>query len=141
MEHFGYTLRLGSEASPLLNGVMQSGVLVMQSDAWFLQEYVNSCVIRPDLPYWFTDSGNINLRVTEPGAGEVWYSSPSSAGVLTATISRAQTGIPLLLPTPRLIPPNTNVRVDATQLGVNITDNQEPIGFWITLGGSRIAMV
>jgi len=141
IEHIGYALQLGSSAAPLLSGVMQSDVLAMQSDAWFVLQYVSSCVVRPDTPFWFTDSGNINLRITDTGAGEVLYSTPSSAGVLTATISRAQTGIPLLFPLPRIIPPNTNVKVDVTQLGVNVSDNQEPVGFWVFLGGSRIAMV
>jgi len=140
IEHFGYTLQLGSAASPLLSGVMQADVLALQSDAWFVLQYVSSCVVRPNTPQWFTDSGNIMLRIVDTGAGEVLYSTPSSAGVLTATISRPQTGVPLLLPLPRIIPPNTNIQVSATQLGVNVVDNFEPIGFWVFLGGSRIVM-
>lgn len=140
-EHFSYTLRIGTAAAPLLNGVQRSGRLAMQSDAWFVMQYVSSCVIRPNSPQWFTDSGSIQLRVTDTGEGDTLYSSPTSAGVLTATISRPQSGIPLLLPIPRIIPPNTNLKVDVTQLGVNISDNQEPIGFWLFFGGSRIAVV
>lgn len=141
VEHFSYTLPIGSEAAPLVNGVLRAGVLAMEADAFFVLQYVSSCVVRPDMPYWFLDSGNIKLRIADTGAGDVIYSSPLSAGVLTATISRAQTGIPLLLPIPRLIPPQTNINVEVTQLGVNVTDNQEPIGFWLFFGGSRIAMV
>lgn len=141
IEHFGYTARLGTVASPLLSGVMQSKVLAMQSDAWFVLQYVSSCVIRPDEPWYMQDSGNIKLQITDTGAGSVLFSTPSSAGVLTATISRPQTGTPFLLPIPRLIPPNTNVKIDATQMGVNGTDNKEPLGFWIALMGSRVAQV
>ena len=140
-EHFSYVLRIGTEDEPLLDGVERSGYLAMQSDAWFVMQYVSSCVIRPDSPQWFTDSGSIQLRVTDTGESDSLYSSPTSAGVLTATISRPQTGIPLLLPIPRIVPPNTNLKVDVTQLGVNLTDNQEPIGFWLFFGGSRIAVV
>lgn len=138
VEHFGYTVQIGGPYVPLLNGVTQSKILAMQSDAWFVLQYVSSCVVRPDQPWYFQDSGNIKLQITDTGAGNILYSTPSTAGVLTATISRPQTGTPFLLPIPRLIAPNTNIKIDATQLGVNITDNLEPIGFWLSLMGSRV---
>jgi hypothetical protein len=138
IEHFGYSLRLGSEASPLTDGTLFSDVIPMQADSWFALQYVSSCVIRPETPYWCSDSGNVQLEMTDTGAGFTFYSTPSSAGVLTATISRPQPGIPFLLPILRLIPPSTNVKVDARQMGVNVTDNQEPIAFFVSLQGSRI---
>lgn len=138
VQHFGYDLQLGSAASPLLSGVGQAGQIAIRSDSWFLFSYINSCVIRPNSPQWFTDSGNVLIQVVDTGAADVLFSSRGSAGTHTATVSRPQTGIPLLLPLPRLIPPNTNIRIEATQLGVNGTDNQEPIGFWIALMGARI---
>ena len=138
IEHFGYSLRLGAEGDPLVNGELFSDVIPMQADSWFALQYVSSCVIRPNTPYWFTDSGNVQVELTEPGAGFTYYSTPSSAGVLTATISRPQPGIPFLLPILRLIPPSTSVKVDVRQMGVNVSDNQEPVGFFISLQGSRI---
>jgi hypothetical protein len=140
VEHFGYSARIGSEASPLLDGVQQSTLLALQSDAWFVLQYISSCVVLPDSTWYGTDSGNIQLQITDTGEGNVLYSTPSSAGVLTATISRPQTGIPFLLPIPRLIPPNTNIKIDVTQMGVTV-DNTEPVGFFISLMGSRVAMI
>lgn len=141
VEHFGYTVQIGSSASPLLDGVTQSKLLAMQSDAWFVLQYLTCCVIKPSTPWYFSDAGNIKLQISDTGAGYTLFSQPNSAGVVTATISRPQTGTPLLLPVPRFIPPNTNIKIDATQMGATIVTNEEPIGFWISLMGSRIAMV
>lgn len=140
VEHFGYTVQIGSRANTLNDGVTQSKLLAMQSDAWFVLQYLTCCVIRPSTPWYFSDAGNIKLQISDTGAGYTLFSQPNSAGVVTGTISRPQTGTPLLLPVPRFIPPNTNIKIDATQMGVS-DDNEEPLGFWISLMGSRIAMV
>lgn len=139
IEHFGYTASLGSVAAPLVNAVPQSVNIPLQADAYFLLQYISTAVIRPNTPWYFTDSGSISLQITDTGAGEVLFNTPSLAGILAGTPTRPQTGIPLLLPIPRLIRPNTTIKIDATQLGVNVTDNQQPVGFFISLLGSRIA--
>lgn len=139
IEHFGYTGSVGSIAAPLVNGVTQSFNIPLQADAYFLMQYIATAVIRPDTPWYCTDSGNIMLQITDTGSGEVIYNTPSSAGILTGTTVRPQTGVPLLLPIPRLIRPNTTIKVDVTQSGVNVSDNQQPVGFFISLLGSRIA--
>lgn len=139
IEHFGYTATLGSVAAPLVNAVPQSVNLPLQADAYFLLQYVSTAVIKPNTPWYCTDAGNILLQITDTGSGEVLFNTPSLAGILTGTTVRPQTGVPLLLPIPRLIKPNTTVKIDVTQLGVNVTDNQQPVGFFISLLGSRIA--
>lgn len=139
VEHFGYTASLGSIASPLVSGVTQSANIPLQADAYFLMQYISTAVIKPNTPWYFTDSGNVLLQITDTGSGEVLYNTPQLAGILTGTTVRPQTGIPLLLPIPRLIKPNTTIKIDATQLGVNVTENQQPVGFFVSLIGSRIA--
>lgn len=140
VEHFGYTLKIGSAADPISFGFPRSATLAMQSDAWFFLQYVSSCVMYPDSSFWFQDSGGIQLQVTDTGSGEVLYSTPSSAGSLTATISRAQPGAPLLLPIARILPPNTNIKVDITEIGVS-SMGSDPVSFWLFFGGSRVAQV
>lgn len=139
IEHFGYVATLGSIAAPLVNGVTQSANIPLQADAYFVLQYVTTCVIRPDFPYLCSPSGNVLLQITDTGSGEVLFNAPNVAAILTGTVARPQTGIPLLLPIPRVIKPNTTVKIDATQYGVNVTDNQQPVGFFISLLGSRIA--
>lgn len=139
IEHFGYTASLGSVAAPLVNAVPQSVNIPLQADAYFLMQYISTAVIRPNTPWYCTDSGSILLQITDTGSGEVLYNTASLAGILTGTTVRPQTGVPLLLPIPRLIRPNTTIKIDATQVGVNVTDNQQPVGFFISLLGSRIA--
>lgn len=135
VEHYGYTVAFGGAAAPLLSGVAHTVLKTMQADAWFVLQYVSSCVVRPSSKQWATDAGNINLQITDTGSGDILFSQPLSAGVLTATVSRGQSGVPMLLPIPRILPPNTNVKVEATQLGAV----DEPLYFFLFLGGSRIA--
>jgi hypothetical protein len=138
IEHFGYTVQIGTEASPLVSGVQQSEILAMQADAWFVLEYISSCVITDGIPWYCLDSGAVQIQLTDTGQGHTLYSTPSSAGVLTATISRPQTGIPFLLAIPRLIPPNTNIKIDATQFADDATTID---AIFVSLIGSRVAMV
>ena len=139
VEHYGYTATLGSVAAPLVNATPQSVNIPLQADAYFLLQYISTAVIKPDTPWYCSDSGNILLQITDTGSGEVLYNSANLAGILTGTPSRPQTGIPMLLPIPRLIRPNTTIKADVTQFGVNITNNQQPVGFFLSLLGSRIA--
>lgn len=138
VEHYSYVVAIGSATEPLADGVTRTALKSMQSDAWFVLQYIASCVIRPDSPQWASDSGNVQLQVTDTGSGDILFSQPLSAGVLTATVSRGQSGVPLLLPIPRLLPPNTNVKVEATQLGA-AAGNAAPLFFFLLLGGSRVA--
>lgn len=136
VEHFSYTL----EFSDFANGSLQSAPFVysqsiaMQADAWFVCHYISGCVILDATPWYCTDDGDIQIQITDVGRGHVLYSLPSSAGVLASTVSRPQTGIPLLLPTPLLLPPNTNVKVDISLQTATLTD-----AFFVTFAGSRIS--
>lgn len=139
IEHFGYTRRLGSIAAPFVAGVQQSVNIQLQADAYFVLNYISTCVIRPERPWYCLDSGNMLLQITDTGSGEVLFNTPSVAAILTGTCVRPQTGIPLLLPIPRVIKPNTTIKVDVTQATSNGTDNQPAVGFFISLLGTRIA--
>ena len=130
VEHFSYTWRMD------LNLNQTTILKPMLSDAWFVIQYVASCVQNESSYQWFTDSGQIQLQLTDTGSGEILFSQPLSAGVLTGTISRAQTGTPMLLPIPRLVAPNTIMKADIVPQGSAVGDADV---FFLTLGGSRIA--
>lgn len=141
IEHFGYTIQIGTPTNPLVDGVTQQGVIQIQSDAYFVLQYISSSVIKPDVPMYMQDSGNVDLQITDTGSGHVLYNQPSRGAVLAGTASRALTGWPLLVPIPRVLLPNTNVKIEATQRGVNGTDNQGAIAFFVSLVGSRVLQV
>lgn len=141
VEHFGYTFKMGA----LGGSIPDAGLTALKpilSDAWFVLQYVSSCVVHdpggafPDFQ-WCVDSGQVQLQLTDTGSGEILFSQPLSAGVLTGTISRAQTGTPMLLPIPRLIAPATIIKADITPLGGAAAAGVE--WFYLALGGSRIA--
>lgn len=149
-EYFGYTAVIGSAAAPLLSGVTQQAVIAIQADAWFVLEYISTGVILPngstfgDLSQ-VVDSGNILLQITDTGAGQELYSLPSGLGgfpaaMVSGTPLAAAAGIPYVFPTPRLIPPNTNIKIEATQFGLTALTNPEPVGFYIMLNGARVPL-
>ena len=49
-------------------------------------------------------------------------------------------GVPYVFPSPRLIPPNTNIKVEVTQLGVFALTNPQPVGFYLMLHGARVPL-
>ena len=149
-EYFGYELQIGSAAAPLVAGVTQQGVINIQADAWFLAEYINTAVILPNGSTYgslaqFTATGNILLQVTDTGAGQDLYQVPSGfsgspAINLAGSNFGGMAGVPRVFPTPRLIPPNTNIKDEATQLGLTALDNPQPVGFYIMLHGARVPL-
>lgn len=149
-EYFGYALQIGSAASPLVNGVTQQGVINVQADAWFLLQYINAAVILPNGSTWgdlsqFTGSGNVLLQITDTGAGQDLYNVPggfsgSPAINLAGSTFGGMAGVPYVFPSPRLIPPNTNIKVEVTQLGLTLLTNPQPVGFYLMLHGARVPL-
>lgn len=148
-EYFGYGLTIGTAANPLVNAVTQQGTIAIQADAWFLWEYLSIGVVLPTTanigdPTMVTDAGNLLILITDTGAGEDIYNIPSGfAGapglLLAGSPIVAAAGIPYVFPTPRLMPPNTNINVSVTKLGTNGgADNPDMLGAYITINGARI---
>lgn len=149
-EYFAYTTIIGSAANPLVNGVTQQNIIAIQADAYFLVEYINTAVILPagstfgDLSQ-FTATGNILLQITDTGAGQELFNVPSGfvgspAINLAGSNFGGMAGVPYVFPTPRLIPPNTNIKVEVTQLGLTALTNPQPVGFYLMLHGARIPL-
>lgn len=147
-EHFGYQLTIGSTANPLTAGVTQQGTIAIQADAWFLWEYISVGVAIPataglgDLTQ-ITDGGNLLIQITDTGAGEDLYNIPSGFSGAPAILQAgspiaAAAGIPYVFPTPRLLPPNTNIHVSMTKLGAVAADNPDLLGAYLMINGARI---
>lgn len=144
VEWFAYSARIGSTAAPLVATFPQQTVIAIQSDAYFVLQYISTCVLpilgADPLQSLVLNSGNILLQITDTGAGEILYSQASPAGILTGTTDPGVSGIPILLPIPRVIPPNTNIKVEMTKVGTSAT-NPNSAGGFICLMGARIARI
>jgi hypothetical protein len=143
VEYFSYTAIVGSKANPLVVGVAQQTVLAIQSDASFVLAYIQTCVVIPDPALqgiFCLPAGNVLMQITDTGAGELLYSAAAPASILGGTVLPAMTGIPMLLPIPRLIPPNTNIKVEATQLNSSVP-NPAAYSLYVTLSGARVTNI
>lgn len=141
-EHFGYTTQVTAFGSndPLLTGQF-TNIISIQSDAWFVLHSISSCVVPGDNLGWFVDSGSMKIQITDTGSGYVLYSNPSTAGVLTSVNNRAITGVPFLLPVPHIIPPNSNIKVDLTQFADLNNPTFDNAAVYVSLLGTRVAMI
>jgi hypothetical protein len=147
-EYYGYPLQIGSATDTLDDGITHQGVIAIQSDAWFLLQYLSVGVILPtgsqfgDLTQ-MTDGGNLQIQITDTGAGEDLYNTGPGViappAILVAGSPLASSaGIPYVFPTPRLIEPNTNILVNVTKLGVSGTENPTILGVYVMLNGTRV---
>ena len=146
-ESFGYPAILGN-GSQLTNGATVQSIITVQSDAWFLWEYISTGVVLPATgafgdPSQVTGAGNVLLQITLPGMGDDLYHIPAGfsgvpAAITTGSSVSAAAGIPYIFPTPVLLPPNTNINISATQLGVAAGSNPVPLAFYVMLHGARI---
>lgn len=149
-EYFAYTAVLGSAASPLVAGVTQSTSIAIQADAWFVIQYLTVGVVLPNGSTngnlsQVSDGGNILLQLTDTGAGQELYSQPRGLAGFPAILvagspNAAAAGIPYVFPTPRLVPPNTNIQVQMTQFGFTAVTNPQPVGGYIVLNGARVPL-
>lgn len=143
VEYFGYSAQVGSQAAPLVLGVPQQSIIAVQADSHFVLQYISTAIVQPDVALqgiYALPSGNIILQITDTGAGEVLYSSPANAATVTGTVLPGQTGIPLLLPVPRVIPPNTNIKIEA-QVFNSGAAYPAPYACYVSLLGARVAQI
>lgn len=149
IEYFGYTLQIGSPAGGVLaQNVGLQGTIIVQADAYFVLEYISTCVIRTDIRTVAQDSRGVNMQITDTGAGGVLYNQPFDASLMSGTpgsnaytganaYRQAQAGVPFIFPIPRVILPHTNIKVDIlptlTQAGGTETQL-----FYVSLMGARV---
>lgn len=144
-EHFGYSLSLGTAADPFVTNVRRQGTISIQSDAWFVLQYVTVGVILPngntngDLTM-VTMANDMNLQITDTGAGRDLYNNAAPAAILAGSPLVQAAGIPFVMPTPRVIPPNTNVTVQMAWFLASAVNFVPPNQAWITLNGARVPL-
>lgn len=147
---FSYPLTItGPNGGVLSSGVTAQGIITLQSDAWFLWEYLSAAVVIPTTalfggPEQFTDGGNLLLQITLPGMGDDLHAIPAGLPGVPATNwtgspTPVSAGIPYMFPTPVLLPPNTNINVSVTKLGgITGGDNPDFLAAYIGISGARV---
>lgn len=149
IEYFGYTLQIGSVTGGFLaKDVAQQGTIIVQADAYFVLQYISTCVIRTDLQTVCQDSRGINIQITDTGAGGILYNQAFDAGLMTGTpganfykgadaYKQYQSGIPFIFPIPRVILPHTNIKIEATQTLTQAGGTETEL-FFVSLMGARV---
>lgn len=128
LEFFGYTANFGAVAS----GDTAQVVVPVQADAFFVLSYITAAQqveTDPDINL----ASAFTLQITDTGAGKTLYSAPSIASLLVGSANAFTLGIPILLAVPRVIRPNTNIKLDVTNFG---TDNLD--GIFISMIGTKV---
>lgn len=126
IDTFSYNLgpNQGLAAVPALGSA--SALAQIQADSDFALTYMSASVVQ---------AGVINtlpvatIQVTDTGTGKTFYSAPTLIGLVTGNL-----GFPFLLPSPRVIAPNVNLKVDVT----NVVAGAVAMDFFITFIGARI---
>ena len=146
VESYGYVLKLGTNsavANPLIDGVTQTGIITIQSDAYFVMQYLMTGVVLPPgsiqgSSLMISPAFNIKLQLTDTGSGHELFNQAAPAGLVSGTPTPTAPGVPYLFSIPRVIPPNTNLKIEATQIGTVAVVNPPPRAFWLMINGVKV---
>lgn len=127
IDYFAYNLRIGTVASTIANGANGQGAVQIQADSDFVLTFMSGDVLNA-AGSTVLASPNVLVQVTDTGSGKTFYNEPTLFGLVTG-----RSGFPYLLPTPRLINPNTNLKVDVTN-----NTGAATAGIFVSFQGARI---
>lgn len=134
--YFGYSATLGVDAVAMVVGQIYNASIPVQANGYFYMQHISLAASRSAAPQTAYPP-SVNLQITDTGSGDVLFAGPTLGTLAAGSVGLLSTGIPLIMPTPRLIPPNSNILVEITPLASNAV----PQLVYITLGGSRVEKV
>lgn len=126
IDFFSYNKRLGTAAATIANGAAAQDFIQIQADSDFVLTQISGDVVNAGGNT--VANPNVTLQLTDTGSGKTFYSEPTLFGLVTG-----RSGFPYLMPAPRVINPNTNVKIDV----VNNTGGALN-GVFLALQGARI---
>lgn len=126
IEPFGYNIRIGSVAATIANGAAAQGLIQIQADSDFALTYMSGSVLNNAGA--ILTNPNVLMQITDTGSGKTFYSDATQFSLIVGS-----GGFPFLLSTPRLLPPNVNVKFDITN-NTGVASQ----GVFISLQGARI---
>lgn len=144
VEYYGYVLPLATSASPLVAGVTQTGLLPIQADAFFVLQYLSLGVVLPAGSTFggaqvVTPASDVLVQITDTGSGHELFNQAIPGALIAGSPGLGGGGIPLVYSIPRVIPPNTNIKIEATQIGTTALTNPQPARFWAMLNGAKVS--
>jgi hypothetical protein len=131
IEPYVYSGATGSSADPLIAVVARQIVIPIQADSHFVISYVSAVQVLAGNPIFMVTSQG-EIQITDTGNGSTLYNRAQPAGVIMGGCDFNSSGLPLLLTVPRIVLPNTNIKIDYTHRGANSD------GFQIAFFGTRV---
>jgi len=127
IDYFVYNVRIGTDAAPIPNNGTGQGLIEIQSDSDFVLTYIsggNQLAVNGPLVFNYSAL----LQMQDTGSGKTFFNTPTLMPLVCGA-----GGFPFLLPSPRVLNPNTNLLIT-----VNNISGVDLFGCYIALHGSRI---
>jgi hypothetical protein len=132
VEYYCYNGQVGSVAVPLAVGVPQSTVIETQSDSDFAVTFISTSVQEiagANVAY----NDNVAMQILDNASGKLFFNIATVAPLVSGA-----GGFPFVLPAPRVIAPNTNLTITATNRDTVVNGGAGPVGLLFALHGTRI---
>lgn len=132
IEYYAYNGTVGSVAVPLAPGVPQTVSFDTQADSDFaitfisgaIQELANGAMVYND---------NVAWQITDLSTGKNFFNVPTVFGLTSGA-----GGFPFVLPSPRILNPNTTLAITATNRDTVVNGGAGPVGLFFAFHGTRI---
>lgn len=122
MDYFAYNS--SSAIRSVATTASAQDIIPIQSNSDFVMMYMSGIA---NINGTISGLPNATVQFTDQGTGKTYYNQPTLfSNVLGSG------GYPFLLPSPRIIAPNTNVKIDV------VNNEAVTVDFWISLMGARV---
>lgn len=120
IENFAYNAQIGSVASPIAFGASGQAFINFQADSDFVIMYMSGDAL---------GTTQCTVQITDTGSSRTFFNEPTLMSLVLGT-----SGWPYLLPTPKVVAPSTNLKIDLN----NISAATAMTGAFFSFGGGRI---
>lgn len=127
IDYFGYNAgpQQYSTLSQIAVGASTTTLVPVQADSDFVLTYFSAAAIQANA---LVTNPLMTIQLTDTGTGKTFFSSSTLVGLISGN-----NGFPFVLPAPRVIAPNVNVKID-----VNLIAGAGPMDLWLSFLGARV---
>jgi hypothetical protein len=127
IDYFAYNLRIGTDAVPIAAAAIGQGQVDIQADSDFVLTYMSGAT-QNAIGGALIFNSQTPIQITDQGSGKTFFNTPT-----IMALAFGGGGFPFLLPSPRVLNPNTSLLCAVTNnTGANL------FGIYLTFHGSRI---